>query len=207
MNEALLPQIAAEPLAFQRLMWPDVTFYDKQIEVINSVRDNNETVVVAGHQLGKDYVAGFIVLWYFITHWPCRIVTTSVKDDHLRVLWGEMGRYIDNARLPLDRKKGGPLVLGHREVKRVYNGRLCKISYLIGQVSEKGEGMAGHHAPHTLLVVDEASGVSDMIYERGSTWAKKMLIFGNPYPARGNFFERMVKGGDVKLQPTGENMK
>jgi hypothetical protein len=198
--DAAAPELR-DPLAFAHLLWPGVTFYHKQVEVVRSVEANDETFVVAGHQLGKDFVAGFITLWYFLAHQPVRVVTTSVKDDHLRVLWGEIGRFIDTAREdtplgPLSARKGGPLVVHRRELRKVVGGRTCAISYCRGMVSQKGEGLAGHHAEHTLLVVDEASGVDDVVYERGDTWAKKKLIVGNPYPCN-NFFFKAVKAGDV----------
>lgn len=195
----------ADPVLWGRVLWPHVRFYEKQRQVIYSVRDNDETYCVAGHQLGKDFVAGFIVLWYFLTNPVVRIVTTSVKDDHLRVLWGEIGRYLDTVdpAYPLKKEQGGPLVVTHREIRKLVpnaDGKglhVCKISYVRGMVSEKGEGMAGHHAPKTLLVIDEASGIDEMVPERASSWAKKSYIFGNPYGGNSTWFYKAVKGGDV----------
>lgn len=184
------------PLAFLRRLWPGARAYDKQVETIESVRDNDETVVVAAHQVGKDWVAALTCLWFYLTRHPVRVITTSVKDDHLRVLWGEIGQFIDSCAVPLRHKHGGPLVVNHREIKKVVGGNVCPISYLLGMVSERGEGMAGHHAPHTLLVVDEASGVNDLVFDRGDTWAKRKLIFGNPYGGD-SWFKRAVRGGDI----------
>jgi hypothetical protein len=36
--------------------------------------------------------------------------------------------------------------------------------------------MAGHHAPHTLVIIDEASGVDDAVYHYVDTWAKRKLL-------------------------------
>lgn len=177
-------------------LWPTVVFYDKQWETIESVLHTKETVVVAGHQLGKDYVAGFIALYSFLIHPTARIITTSVKDDHLRVLWGEIGRFIDTCKVNLNARHGGPLIVKHRELRKKVNGEICKISYLLGLVSEKGEGLAGHHAPYTLLILDECSGIDDIAYQRGDTWAKRKLAIGNPYECR-NFFREAVRGGDI----------
>ncbi len=188
---------AFDPLGLARLLWPSVRFYDRQEEILLSVRDSAETFVPAAHQVGKDFVSGFVALWFFLTRHPCRVVTTSVKDDHLRVLWGEIGRFIDSAAYPLTRKKGGPLIVNHRDIRKVGpDGRECRVSYLRGMVSETGEGMAGHHAAHTLLIVDEASGVDDLVYERADTWARRKLVIGNPYDCR-NFFYRSVKQGGL----------
>ncbi len=195
----------ADPLQFARMLWPSITFYREQEEVIYSVRDNYETICVAGHQLGKDFVTGFICLWYFLTHHPVRIITTSVKDDHLRVLWGEIGRYIQSSKYPLRAEQGGPLLINHRDIRKRVKGEMCEISYLRGMVSEKGEGMAGHHAPYTLFVVDEASGVDEEAYRRASTWMKRSLVIGNPYGGPGQWFHDAAEGGDILALPETSN--
>jgi hypothetical protein len=198
-----------DPILWGRTLWPQVRFYDKQRQIIYSVRDNDETYVYAAHQMGKDFVAGFIVLWYFLTNPVVRVVTTSVKDDHLRVLWGEIGRYIDtvNPDYPLKREHGGPLIITHREIRKMVpnaDGKgchVCKISYVRGMVSLKGEGMAGHHAPKALLIIDEASGIDDQVPQRASSWAKKSFIFGNPYGDTSTWFARACLGGDIQAAP------
>jgi hypothetical protein len=189
-----------DPLRWAKLLWPEVMFYDKQREIIYSVRDNYETFVVAGNMLGKDFVAGFIALWAFLTHHPCRVVTTSVKDDHLRVLWGEIGRFIQTSRLPLRVEDGGPLLVNHRELRKVYHDARCDISYCIGMVSERGEGMAGHHAAHTYGIIDEATGTDDITYTQMGTWANRMLGFGNAnFTPPTHWFYKGVKEGDLVI--------
>ena len=196
MNESI------DPLVFGKICWPDVVFYDKQREIIYSLKNDDETIVVAGNELGKDFVAGFLVLETFMTHREVRIVTTSVKDDHLDILWGEIGRFIDTSKYPLDSRKGGPLLVNHRHIRKIVNGELCQISYIKGMVSAKGEGMAGHHAEHTLLVIDEASGVDEKVYSIASIWADRVLIFGNPNPCT-NFFYNNVKAGNLAAPDNG----
>lgn len=197
-----------EPLKLQQALWPQYSFYGKQIEIIESVRDNAETYVPAGNMLGKDFVSAFIVLWFFLTRYQqdknrnwCRIITTSVKDEHLGVLWGEIGRFISSSKYPLSHRAGGPLAVNHQEIRSAHDLILTggnAGSYVKGMVSakDKMEGMQGHHAEFTLLVVDEASGVADEAYNMASTWAKRMLIIGNPHQCA-NFFYRGVKAGDL----------
>lgn len=213
------------PGDMKRALWPSVVFYDRQWEIIQSVRDCRETIVVAGNQLGKDYVAGYIALSFFLrpqmyfsdqyvaeieaqksfsnpNPHTVRVITTSVKDEHINVLWSEIGRYINNCRFnldynkPDDRGNRGPLIVNHRQIRRVINGQLDTVSYLKGMVTEKPEGLAGHHAAYTLLIADEASGVENEFYEAGQGWMKKFLAIGNPLPCA-NFFYHGVEGGDV----------
>ena len=185
-----------DPIKLGEYLWPHVEFYDKQQEVIYSVWDNDETYVPAGNMLGKDFVAGFIVLAYFLTRNPCRILTTSVKDQHLDVLWGEINRFIQTSRAAL------PLKVNHHEIKKVAYGQVEPLSYLIGTVAsnETIASFQGHHVadvgdgvPRTLGVTDEASGVPDDYYKMMITWARRILVIGNPWPCE-NFFKRAVKG-------------
>lgn len=198
-----------DPLELGRVLWPNVRFYGKQEEIIYSVWENNETIVPAGNELGKDFVAAFIILVFFLSRYPCRVVTTSADYAQLEsVLWGELRRFIQTAKYPLDSAKGGCIVVNHMHLKRVYNGAVCGVSYVIGRVAKKGEGLLGHHVsqesgafiedgiPRTLFVADEASGVEDVAYERADTWAERKLIIGNPFPTT-NFFYKAVKGGDI----------
>lgn len=205
----------SHPIDLIRLLWPDTVIYSKQAEIIESVRYNQQTFVPAGNKLGKDFTAGLIALGAFLfpriflggdlPSEECRVITTSVKDDHLRVLWGEIGRFLSSCAMPITIDKGGPLLVNHREIRKTLPGldakgnprkELCSISYLRGMVSERGEGMAGHHAAYTLLIIDEASGVDDVVYTQADTWAKRMLVIGNPNPTA-NFFARAVERGDV----------
>lgn len=212
-------QSLRDPLKFAQFAWPDQKFYGKQAEIIYSIRDNDETYVPAGNMLGKDYVAGYIAPSFFIhpqmyfepeyVKWieslrspsrpnphTVRVITTSVKDDHLRVLWGEINRWIQGCRFPLEHGKGGFLILNHQECKKYVNGQLDTISYLRGMVSKLGEGLAGHHAAYTLVIGDEASGLEDIVYTQSATWAKRHLYIGNPNPCT-NWWREAIKAGDL----------
>ncbi len=182
-----------DPLQLARMLWPNVYFYPKQQEVIESVWRDDETIVPAGNMLGKDFVAGAVIVMYFLTHWPCRIVTSSVDDRHLGVLWDEVSRFIQTSKHPLHIKNGGPLIYNHRHIRRNVGGLLDSISYIKGMVPAKGESLQGHHAKYTLWVDDEASGARDEHYDMADTWAKRKLIIGNPWPCE-NFFKYAVKG-------------
>lgn len=208
------------PLKLQRLMWPRVKFYDKEIEVVQSVKDSVETLVHAGNKLGKDYVAGYIALSFFLcpqvyfdptyvrqiealkspsNPYPhtVRVVTTSVKQEHLNILWGEIGRYVQSSAAPLMSQDGGPVVVNHQEIRfaREMSAK-NPMSYLKGMVSQNVEGLSGHHAAYTLFVADEASGIEDIYYEAAQGWAKRILGFGNPNPCT-NWWRRGIQAGNL----------
>lgn len=190
----MVPQ-TPDPYALRDLLWPHVTFYQEQRDVIDSVWCNDETYVPAGNMLGKDFIAGFIVLAFFLSRMPCRIITTSIKADHLSVLWGEIHSFIQSSKVPLTIDRGGPLRVLQREIHREMDGgEKC---YVKGIVSDKGEGMSGHHLerdiPRTLFVGDEVSGMQDNYYTMASAWASRMLFIGNCWPCE-NFFKHAIHG-------------
>lgn len=201
-----------DPRVMLGAWWPHVRLYDKQLEVIYSTDHNDETVCVAGNMLGKDYIAGFIALRFFLTRTPVRVVTTSADHNQLEaVLWGEIRRWIQTCTGPILAGKGGVIVENHLHLRKLLHPNkpdMCGISYMMGRVAAKGEGLLGHHVaetgdgvPRTLFVCDEASGVEDLAYERATTWAKRVLVIGNPFPCQ-NFFRRAVEGGDVAAVET-----
>jgi hypothetical protein len=202
----MIPEPTLSPLLFGKRFWPHVYFYREQQEILRSVEQNIETYVPAGNMLGKDFVAGFIALWFFMTRHPCRVVTTSAKAEHLRVLWGEIGAFINSCNVALDARRGGPLIINHQEIKRYRNGEKDPKSYVIGMVASEDTiaAMGGHHVaatgdgvPRTLFIADEASSVPDTYYEKAITWADRVLVIGNCWPCQ-NFFKRAVKDGDQK---------
>jgi len=117
--------LSGDPLRLKEVLWPEVLFYDKQEQIIHSVRDSVETFVTAGNQLGKDFVSGFIATSFFMypqlyfpgayvaevdrmkppSRFPPhhrhtrRVITTSTNEKHLNVLWSEIAGFITNARV------------------------------------------------------------------------------------------------------------
>lgn len=191
-----------EPTVAIKTLWPDITLYDKQREILHSLRDNDETVVPAGNMLGKDFIAGLGVLWFFLSRHPCRVLTTSVDATQLEaVLWGEIRRFIDDSKIPLRSTEGGPLIVNHLHLRKVVRGKVCGLSYVLGRVAgQEGEGMLGHHIaktgdgiPRTLAVGDEASGLPTSYKDKFDTWAHRQLYIGNCFPCD-NHFKHAVKG-------------
>lgn len=209
MTNPIEPSLAKDPLLFKQLLWPHVRFYDKQVEILESLVRDDETIVPAGNKLGKDFVAGFAVLWFFLTRRPCRIITTSVKADHLKVLWGEINNFISESQYPLRNDHGGPLIVNHLNLR--YEG--CQRSYASGMVAAEGAAMQGHHVarigdgiPRTMFVADEASGVPNQYYTMADTWADCKLIIGNPWDCE-NFFKWSVKGRPATADRGGDLLR
>lgn len=199
MNLSLL----RDPLVFYKVCWPDGVLYREQVDIVRSVERDRETFVVAANKVGKDYVAGFITVWKFMKALmlgkTCKIITTSVKEEHLGVLWGEIGRFLTDSKVPLLSTKGGPLVLTDMEIRRscdLVAGNKQPFNYVRGQVANNLDAMSGHHSDMSGFIGDEASGLPDGYHEKAQGWMSWCLCFGNPWPAS-NFWWRGIKAGSL----------
>jgi hypothetical protein len=205
-----------DPLKFSKLCWPDVTFYKEQKDIIYSVVDNVETVVPAGNMLGKDFVSAFIILWFFLSRYPCKIVTTSVTDKHLSVLWGEINKFIRSSEYPLKLEDGGPLIVNKTKISGVLNGIADPEYYIEQKVSNQQTvaSFGGHHVtpvsgrpidtiPRNLLVGDEVSAMSNSSYNTALPIFKRRLFIGNTWPCQ-NFFRWSVQGNPATKDPGGD---
>src|SRR5678815_5049043 len=148
------PELA---LKVGRYLWPKTPLYDKQEQIVWSTLTNKETYVPAGNKLGKDFIAGYLATVCFVICQAkgitCRIVTTSVAEHHLKVRWGEIGRFISTSSQPLVGKADDQLTVNHQEIRRSSEAAAKNpLNYLVARVSEKGEGLAGHHAEFTLIL-------------------------------------------------------
>lgn len=190
------------PLAFQRSVWPDVTLFAKQREMLYSADENDITYVPSCNMAGKDFMMGLIPLIKFLRALKagktCRIVLTSVNDAHLDVVWGEIGRFLTTAKYPLLSTKGGPLRANSKEIRleKEWDAK-NPLSYLKGMVAgDDMDALAGHHAEVTMAGGDESSGLHNLVLNKFQGWARNMVFIANPNPTQ-NFFYKAVRAGDV----------
>ena len=166
-----------DPVAFAREALGITTLWWRQIEILESVRDNRVTNVPAGNGIGKDFTASIIVPWWMVTQEDSMVVTTATTADQVeKILWGEIRARIQRARVRL----GGELAPVAPEWKFPPNPKW----YAIGKTSNNPNGFAGHHGVRVLLVRDEAAGISPANWEASRACASgandRILNIGNP---------------------------
>ena len=157
---------------FDRILW------DKQVEVIESVRDNPRTVVKSGNTVGKTHISAEIVLWFLSTHYPAKVITTAPTWTQVEeILWKEIASMYHKAKVPF----GGDLL--KTELK------LSDDWFALGVSTNEVNRFQGFHSPYLLVVIDEALGVSPMIWEAiEGLHPYRILAIGNPLEGVGNFY-------------------
>ncbi|ASR83891.1 terminase large subunit [Arthrobacter phage Shrooms] len=153
------------------------TIWSKQVEILESLRDNKRTAVSACHAPGKTHLAARIVAYWATVYPPgtTKIITTSTTYRQVKnALWPHIRR--------IQRDKGLPGWTNPTEWKIGDLGEL--VAEGIKPPDHQEAALNGYHAPNMLILVDEAGGISPSFgrdLEALTTGVNtKMVILGNP---------------------------
>jgi hypothetical protein len=184
-DEAYDPlQVAANPVAFAH----DVlgfAAWSKQQEVMRAVRDHDRVAVRSCHGVGKTAVAAHLALWFLAAHpGNSRVITTAPTWAQIAdQLWREI-----RAAVAAAHDRGELLTWPAPNVTKLELGTQW---FAVGHSTDRPERFQGHHADHLLLIVDEASGVDERIFEAAEGFltaaGAKVLLIGNPTQTGGQF--------------------
>lgn len=159
--------------------WP------KQVEIINSVFDYKLTAVKTCNAVGKSFIAARIVITYLMLHPNSIVVTTAPTWAQVTdILWREIGTAVKQAEM-------NGFKLTDEEVTQA-GLNLSKNWYAVGRSTKRKENFFGYHADNILVVVDEAGGVEEQIFEGVAAITpnlnSKVLLIGNPTNPGGTFY-------------------
>lgn len=161
--------------------------WSKQAEVMDALVEHRKVAVRSCHNVGKSHIASRAVAWWLSTYPDAFVVTTAPTFNQVKVvLW----RYIRRA---------------HRE--HGLTGRTNQTEWLINEeivaygrkpADYDATGFQGIHAAHVLVIIDEACGVPDALWDAADSLASnegcKMLAIGNP-DIPGTRFEAISQPG------------
>lgn len=142
----------------------------------------------SGHGVGKTTLIAWTVLWFLMTKCPATILVTANSQDQLRdTNWPEISRW--RGKLPPD-------LQGQVEItaERVVLTGAPFECYAVARTAskERPEALQGFHSENMLIVVEEASGIDEKVFELGqgtlSTPGAKALLAGNPTRNSGFFY-------------------
>ena len=164
-----------------------VTPWQKQIEILESVRDNKVTAVKSCHAAGKSFVAASATLWFLYNHPRSVVITTAPTDRQVSgILWKEIRAAHQRAKVPL---RGECLT---QEL------RLDTDWWAIGFTAPEytADKFQGFHAEYILVIADEASGISEDIFEAIdgvlTSDQSRLLMIGNPTNPAGRFHKEFA---------------
>ena len=160
--------------------------WDKQQQILDAIALNRSVAVRSCNGAGKTFTAAITILWWLMSYDNAIVITTAPSERQVReILWRELR----NLYVPVRDTIGGKLTRTRLEFgsKR----------YAYGFSTNTEDRFQGFHSGNILVIVDEASGVDEFIYNaiRGVITAKnsKLLLIGNPHGYAGTFYDAFHK--------------
>ena len=145
--------------------------------------------VRSGHGTGKSTTASWAMLWFLLLRYPVKVVVTAPTSSQLvDAMFAELKRWINE----LPRELQELLNVKSDRVELVRAPAEAFISCRTAR-AETPEALAGVHSDNVLLIVDEASGVPEQVFEAAagsmSGHNATTLMLSNPTRSSGTFFE------------------
>jgi len=150
----------------------EIKLWEKQKEILEALRDHKRVSVRSGYGVGKSTTAAIAVLWFMEAFDSDTLVISTAPSFRqvIKILWGEI----------------------HRWWRPELGGKLFKWEWALtndrsafGMSTNRAVRWGGFHAQHRLLVIDEAGGIDDEIFDIAedrflTTEYSRILAIGNP---------------------------
>jgi len=178
-----------DPARFVREMLGAEPF-DYQEEFLQALAKNERKMSVkSGHGTGKSTTASWAMLWFLLLRYPVKVVVTAPTSSQLfDAMFAELKRWINE----LPKELQALLNVKSDRVELVSAPAEAFVSCRTAR-AETPEALAGVHSDHVLLIVDEASGVPEQVFEAAagsmSGHNATTLMLSNPTRSSGTFFE------------------
>ena len=176
--------LGAEPLPYQA-------------DFLNAIAGNERKISVrSGHGTGKSTSASWAMLWYLMLRFPNKVVVTAPTSGQLfDALFAELKRWIGE----LPEQLQNMLIVKSDRVELAAAPSEAFISARTSR-AETPEALAGVHSDNVLLVVDEASGVPEKVFEAAagsmSGHNATTILLSNPTRSSGTFYESQNRMAD-----------
>ena len=164
--------------------WSSPAARGGQVGLCRAVARHRVVVVYSGNAIGKDYWVGGIVPWWLYTRRDSLVIVTGPTQTVIgSVTWKEIRRAIAACPLPPPRISSG--IKASPALVEIAPGWRA-----LGYSTTSVERASGQHAKDLLVIVEEASGVEEEIWDAiESLKYSKLVAIGNPVRAEGRFVD------------------
>lgn len=164
----------------------------QQLELLASIPKGKRFTIRSGHGTGKDAAVSWIILWFMTTRPFAHVACTAPTNRQLHdILVSEISKWLRRSVIAdefIVRKDA----IQQKDAPKEWWVRFISPSVKATK-EEQAETLAGLHADHLLIIVDEASGVPDPVYvplEGAMTQPdNKVILIGNMTKSSGYFYD------------------
>lgn len=160
-----------------------------QAQVLDALLDHPRIAIRSGHGTGKSSLLAWLLLWFGFTRSDGKIPTTAPTSHQLQdILAPEVNKWLDRMR-----RRGWAYLANQvtttQEAIRFPSGTFAALRTA---TKDRPEALQGFHAQDLLFILDEASGIDDVIFEVAggalSTEGALVIMTGNPTRTSGYFY-------------------
>ncbi len=177
----------------------DEHLWTHQTRVMRSVIEHRYTAWQACHGPGKSFSAARLMAWWIAAHPPGEAIAVSTAPSGQQVrgiLWRELARAHNRANLP------GKITNGAVPEWQI-GGEIVAFGRKPADYTDAAQARAafqGIHARYVLVVLDEAGGIPEWLWEAVDTLvtneASRVLAIGNPDDPTTHFAKVCAPGTD-----------
>lgn len=160
-----------------------------QHDALALIGANDRVSIRSGHGVGKTAFICWLILWFVLTRLDCKVPVAANTQNQLRdVVWPEIKKWWRRLPEPLQKQVDV-------QAERVVLKADPEASFAVARTASKDntEALAGFHALWLLFLLEEASGIPDIVIEVAmgalSSKGAKAVAIGNPTKASGFFFD------------------
>lgn len=176
-----------------------VEYVEPWQEQVLEALDSGETKISvrSGHGVGKTALCSWLAVHFLCFRDDVKVIVTSPSQRQLSDgLNPEIVKWI--SKMP--EWMQASLEITRERISRLPTPQTNFISFRTAR-KENPEALAGVHATHVMIIVDEASGVEEIIYETGqgalSTKGAIAVLIGNPTRPSGFFYKTQTVLSDL----------
>ena len=168
--------IKNDPLYFSEKVL-SVPLWEKEKDILTAIKDNREVSVRSCNASGKTFTASRAVHWWLMSFEDSVVITTAPTFRQVKeILWREIraaqsGKGLYNESSILDTQIN-----------------ISDKWFALGLSTDKPDQFQGFHSKNLMVIVDEASGVEEAIFEAiDGLKPDKVVLIGNPLRNQGRF--------------------
>jgi phage terminase large subunit len=167
-----------------------------QIELLEATMTERLCAIKSGHGIGKSTCCAWLMLHHMLCFYPQKTVCTAPTASQLfDALFAELKSQL--LRLPPALQQLFEVFSERIVLKADPSGSFCSARTAR---AENPDSLQGIHSANVLLICDEASSVSNAIFEAAggslSTPNSKLVMVGNPTRSEGYFYDAFTKLSD-----------
>jgi phage terminase large subunit len=164
-------------LAFCREELKVSYLWSKQRALAETFLTHPLTVAVSGNAAGKDYLAACLMLFEVHVH-GAKILLMSGGEQQVADISMSKVAALWHGGLGTDLYRMSLRVPGNEDAG------------IVARAGSELSTLTGYHAPRLIVVLSEAQGLGDHVWEAVSAWMPdKVLCLGNPVSADGRFYQ------------------